>query len=1320
MGQIWNQIVLTPLGQALTWLHGFTGSYGLAIILLAVLVKLILLPLVLGQTRWNRTNQALQPLLQGLQRRYANDPVRLNQEIVALYQRSGVNPMTGCVWAFILGITHLIVFIGLYQIVRGLSDRSTAFLWLPDLTVPNGWPLPAPLLNYLALPALLIAIQLIYQRTALAGGTVPGASLGPWLVGLIAAFMPAGLALFWLTNTLFDLLYHGIVVRVISSDKTLPVIVVLVLLAPAIGGGVWLYLILGSIWLSLYLAAAILFLIFIYLGCLISRPYKLQQLFYYFLPQLSAYVALYLAYRRWGDSWMTPLVAIIGVWLFTSLYAGLIRRLAPQLSLKARIAYQGYFGVEGGVKQLEQQLAALQRVKIKQTLEQAEKLHSGHPAKARQGYEKVEHALAIGRDRTSEEDDYLARAYLGLGGLCAAGQEAEAIKYYSQARQLGHFQAALRLAPLLARRGQQDEDAVSVYLEYLQVQRGQADAVVVSVLEQACQIKEGDQGKTLSEAMHRNEMVIQAVPETEWASYYLGLGHLQLRKFEAAKAALERARQLNPRRAATHYYLGQVLLQTAQPEAARAAFEESLRLEPGQPEAAFQLGQLLLQPLLAGTINPDSLAGQERLEAVFRWLNHALSLNKKKDGYFYYLGRAYLLRRTYPAAAEALQQAIKLNSQQPDYFYYLAIAQRELGQIGLAKEALTKVVALNKDYTAAHLLLADLHFGEGAFEPAASHYREVLRLERNHTAARLGLGRSLYELGDYRQALAELSQAPAQTQETLFYLARAQAKLGEFEAAINSWQRYINMFGPTAEALYYLGCAYANYSTTMTGFESRSALEQALTTFTRCLELEPARWQAQLQLGHVHLKLGHLPEARQCYLQAQVFQFHNPAVLQGLAQVAYLNGDVAQAQATFEQILRYSPQCTPAQLALGVIYEQQGNITQARQFYQQAGAFGPLGILCCQQGDYPTARQYLLQAQAAGDESDALLNYLGFALAQEGQYQEARQVWSQLQARCPHAPDLSQNLSRLDYLIGHEHVKAGQYAEAAPAWERYLAAHPEDEGLRQDLAQVYFYQGQAALRAEAGSNGQVGEVLQRAAQLARDNSTYDYYLALADLAAESNEAAALRLRRLLQAEPDRLEYSYHLGLALLNQDQLEEAQALLQQVLGKAQEAELALKARAALAGLLMRQERWQEAADLFGPVLEAEDSFVAVKAGLPEVQEGVDLPAVDELLTGPPAIDFTQTVIRLQPTNGPTVAPTATKSPQEAKTGFDVILTQMGSRKVQVIKAVCSLRSDLDLQKAKDLVAHLPAKVLIATNQGVADTAKAKLEAAGATVEIN
>ena len=84
-----------------------------------------------------------------------------------------------------------------------------------------------------------------------------------------------------------------------------------------------------------------------------------------------------------------------------------------------------------------------------------------------------------------------------------------------------------------------------------------------------------------------------------------------------------------------------------------------------------------------------------------------------------------------------------------------------------------------------------------------------------------------------------------------------------------------------------------------------------------------------------------------------------------------------------------------------------------------------------------------------------------------------------------------------------------------------------------------------------------------------------------------------------------------------------------------------------------------------------------------------------------------------------PGVAMPGAAAEEEEKTEFEVVLKEVGPKKIQVIKAVRTIRTDLGLKEAKELVDGAPATLLEAANKETADDAKAKLEAEGATVEL-
>ena len=91
----WFYFLTRPVFYALNWLHGLVGNFGIAILLLTVAIKLVFFPLANKSYKAMSQMRKLQPEMQKLRRRFADDKMRLNQEIMALYKREKVNPASG-------------------------------------------------------------------------------------------------------------------------------------------------------------------------------------------------------------------------------------------------------------------------------------------------------------------------------------------------------------------------------------------------------------------------------------------------------------------------------------------------------------------------------------------------------------------------------------------------------------------------------------------------------------------------------------------------------------------------------------------------------------------------------------------------------------------------------------------------------------------------------------------------------------------------------------------------------------------------------------------------------------------------------------------------------------------------------------------------------------------------------------------------------------------------------------------------------------------------------------------------------------------------
>ncbi len=129
MGDIFGFLIVRPLGMLLNVIYNTVGSYGLAVILFALLVKIIILPIAYhGKKGMLRMNK-LQGQMQQIQKKYANNKVKMNEEISKLYEKEGVSPMSGCLPSFL----PLPIMMGLYYaVVKPMSFMMGLSGGLPD------------------------------------------------------------------------------------------------------------------------------------------------------------------------------------------------------------------------------------------------------------------------------------------------------------------------------------------------------------------------------------------------------------------------------------------------------------------------------------------------------------------------------------------------------------------------------------------------------------------------------------------------------------------------------------------------------------------------------------------------------------------------------------------------------------------------------------------------------------------------------------------------------------------------------------------------------------------------------------------------------------------------------------------------------------------------------------------------------------------------------------------------------------------------------------------------------------------------------------
>jgi YidC/Oxa1 family membrane protein insertase len=211
----WFTFVAEPMLRILKLFHLVSGNYGVDIILLTVLVKLVTVPLTHKSFKSMQEMQKLQPQMKKLQEKYADDRTALNKEVMELYRRHNVNPLGGCLPMII----QMPIFIGLYNaLLSAVELRHAPFaLWINDLSAPDRLPpFPHPPLAVIAgteirIPVLtlLMGVSMLVQQRMTPQTGDPAQQRMMMIMPLVFTVMfinfPSGLALYWLVNNVLTI-----------------------------------------------------------------------------------------------------------------------------------------------------------------------------------------------------------------------------------------------------------------------------------------------------------------------------------------------------------------------------------------------------------------------------------------------------------------------------------------------------------------------------------------------------------------------------------------------------------------------------------------------------------------------------------------------------------------------------------------------------------------------------------------------------------------------------------------------------------------------------------------------------------------------------------------------------------------------------------------------------------------------------------------------------------------------------------------------------------------------------------------------------------
>ena len=165
-------------------------SYGLAIILMTLVIKMIMYPLTVKQVKSMKGMQILQPKMKELQAKYKDKPEKLQQEMIKLYKETGVNPMAGCLPLVLQMPIFIIIFYGLRDFT---FNGATSFLWLVDLAQPD------PLYILPVLSALTTYYQQKQTSTEMNQQAKMMLMFMPLFIGYISTTFSSGLVLYWVT-----------------------------------------------------------------------------------------------------------------------------------------------------------------------------------------------------------------------------------------------------------------------------------------------------------------------------------------------------------------------------------------------------------------------------------------------------------------------------------------------------------------------------------------------------------------------------------------------------------------------------------------------------------------------------------------------------------------------------------------------------------------------------------------------------------------------------------------------------------------------------------------------------------------------------------------------------------------------------------------------------------------------------------------------------------------------------------------------------------------------------------------------------------------
>ncbi|MDO9367136.1 MAG: membrane protein insertase YidC [Sphingopyxis sp.] len=229
----WFEFFEVPIFKLLDWLFRMVGNFGVAIMALTLIIRLVMFPIAQRQFGSMAQMRLVQPKMKALQERYKDDKPKQQQELMKLYKDEKINPLAGCLPIVI----QIPIFYALYKVLMlTIEMRHQPFiLWIKDLSAPDPLhilnlfgllPFTPPSILSIGILAVILGITMFLQFRLNPQATDPVQQqvfkIMPWLFMFIMAPFAAGLLLYWITNNLLSIAQQQWMYRKFPQLKAAP------------------------------------------------------------------------------------------------------------------------------------------------------------------------------------------------------------------------------------------------------------------------------------------------------------------------------------------------------------------------------------------------------------------------------------------------------------------------------------------------------------------------------------------------------------------------------------------------------------------------------------------------------------------------------------------------------------------------------------------------------------------------------------------------------------------------------------------------------------------------------------------------------------------------------------------------------------------------------------------------------------------------------------------------------------------------------------------------------------------------------------------